>query len=181
MCDSLIEFYNQKVSSMHRLKQLEMVKITKDALDRKTRELDSVLTKINNLQSNSGIFDFQSQSGEVTRGYMEALATGRGSTSEGQKIKSIYDNLLQKGNETRRLEVRFSNLIYHVDSLSNLYDTHLAEAAKKITYCHIVQHPLPADKKSYPVRWLIAFFSTVSAVFLSTLVFLILDYRKENS
>jgi uncharacterized protein involved in exopolysaccharide biosynthesis len=181
MCDSLIDFYNQKVSVMHRLKQMEMVRITKETLDRKNHELDTVLVNINKLRESSGIYDFPLQAGEVTRGYMEALANGRGSTPDAQKIKALYDNLSEKGAETRKQEVKFNKLIHMVDSLSNLYETHLAEANKKITYCHVVQHPLPADKKSYPVRWLILFFSTVSAVFLASLVFLILDYKKENS
>jgi uncharacterized protein involved in exopolysaccharide biosynthesis len=55
----------------------------------------------------------------------------------------------------------------------------LAEYEKEITYSHVVENPFPADKKAYPVRWLIVAFSTLSAVFFSLLVFLILDYRKE--
>jgi uncharacterized protein involved in exopolysaccharide biosynthesis len=53
------------------------------------------------------------------------------------------------------------------------------EYEKDITYSHIVEHPIVADKKSYPVRWLIVAFSTFSAVFMAFLVFLVLDYRKE--
>jgi len=43
-----------------------------------------------------------------------------------------------------------------------------------------VEYPFPADKKSYPVRWIIVAFSTISAVFLALLVFLVLDYRKND-
>jgi uncharacterized protein involved in exopolysaccharide biosynthesis len=44
----------------------------------------------------------------------------------------------------------------------------------------VVESPFPSDKKSYPVRWLIVVFSAFSAVFLALLVFLVLDYRKEE-
>jgi uncharacterized protein involved in exopolysaccharide biosynthesis len=57
---------------------------------------------------------------------------------------------------------------------------YLSEYEKDITYAHIVEHPFPADKKSYPVRWLIVTLSTFSAVFLALLVFLVLDYRKND-
>jgi uncharacterized protein involved in exopolysaccharide biosynthesis len=43
-----------------------------------------------------------------------------------------------------------------------------------------VEKPFAADKKSYPVRWIIVMFSLVSAVFMAMLVFLVLDYRKEQ-
>jgi len=44
----------------------------------------------------------------------------------------------------------------------------------------VVEYPVPADKKSYPVRWLIVAFSAFSAVFVALLVFLVLDYRKKD-
>jgi uncharacterized protein involved in exopolysaccharide biosynthesis len=76
------------------------------------------------------------------------------------------------------LENRFRYLVSSIDSLNRLHDIHLSEFEKDITYAHIVEHPVPADKKSYPVRWLIVAFSVISALFLAFLVLLILDYRQ---
>ena len=180
MCDSIIHFYNLKVREMHRIKNLEMVQMTTTGLEKKYKELDTLLIQLDAMREKYGILDYNTQAGEVTRGYMEALATGRGSTSDAQKIKNLYDNLSSKGAETHWLETRYNFLVKVIDSLTVQHEVHLNEANKVITYCHVVQHPLPADKKSYPVRWLIVLFSTLSAVFLASLVFLVLDYRKEN-
>ena len=67
-----------------------------------------------------------------------------------------------------------------MDSIARLRDRYISEFEKEITYSHIVEHPVPADKKSYPVRWLIVAFSLFSAIFLALIVFLILDYKKSN-
>jgi len=70
-------------------------------------------------------------------------------------------------------------MLHVIDSLSILHDEHLIEYEKDITYSHIVEYPFPADKKSYPVRWLIVLLSTISAIFLGLLAFLVLDYGKK--
>ena len=111
---------------------------------------------------------------------MEALASGRSSSSSTREIRDLYENLAEQGTEAEWLENRQNFLISAIDSLTTLYETHLSEYEKDITYAHIVEYPVPADKKSYPVRWLIVAFSTVSAVFLALLVFLVLDYRKKE-
>jgi uncharacterized protein involved in exopolysaccharide biosynthesis len=111
---------------------------------------------------------------------MNARASGRTSTSAAQEIKELYNNLAEKGTEARLLEDRFDFIVNAIDSLTTQHELYLNEYEKDITYSHVVEYPVPADKKSYPVRWLIVAFTTVSAVFLALLVFLVLDYRKRD-
>ena len=180
MCDSIIHFYDQKMGEMHKAKNLEMVLITQKHLDRKHKEYDSLKVLLNKVREEYGIFDFSGQSPEITRGYMSALATGRGSTADGQKIEKLYDSFAENGSAIQWLEDQNLTVIDAIDSIAGLHDKYLIEYEKNITYSHVVEHPIVADKKSYPVRWLIVAFSTFSAVFLALVVFLVLDYRKED-
>ena len=180
MCDSIIEFYNQKVSEMHTAKDYEMVVTLKDAINRKYNELDSIKTELNEIKKGYGILDFDEQVPEITRGYMNALAAGRSSSSDTRKIQDLYNNMAEKGSDAAWLESRLDFLVNSVDSLTTDYDFYLSEYKNKITYSHIVEYPFPADKKSYPVRWLIVSFSAISAIFLALLLFLIIDYRKKE-
>jgi capsular polysaccharide biosynthesis protein len=180
MCDSVIHFFNKKVRTMHKAKDWEMVEILSRELEKKKIAMDTVIPKLDYIRKEYGILDFKSQVEKVTEGYMNALASGRATTSDAQKIQELYNNLAEKGTQTRLLENKFRNLISSIDSLTRLQETHLSEFEKNITYAHIVEHPVPADKKSYPVRWLIVAFSTMAAVFFALLVFLILDNRKSD-
>lgn len=180
MCDSIIHFYNQKVREMHKAKDLEMVKISEKGLKLKYAELDTLVDKLNKLRADYGILDYESQVERVTEGYMEALAGGRASASSTSEIQELYDNLAQKGSEAVYLERKHDFLLNAIDSLNTQYEFHLIEYEKDITYSHVVEYPIPADKKSYPVRWLIVAFSLVSALFLALLVLLVLDYRKNE-
>ena len=180
MCDSIIFFYNKKVREMHKTKDWEMVEISEKGLKKKYEELDELMDKLDSVRNEFGIVDFESQVPEITRGYMNALSTGRGSTSDAKKIKALYENLTESGAQAYWLESRFDFLIEAIDSLTIQHELYLSEFEKDITYAHVVESPFPADKKSYPVRWLIVAFSTISAIFLALLVFLVLDYRKEE-
>lgn len=180
MCDSIIQFYNEKVGAMHKIKYFEMAEIAKDGLTKKYQDLDSIKGVLDDVRIKYGILNIERQVPEVTRGYMTALANGRGAAPDTKKIKEIYDNLGKEGSNALWLETRFEQLQLAIDSLTFQHDYYLGQYNKKIIYSQVVENPFPADKKSYPVRWLIVAFSTVSAVFLALLVFLILDYRKKD-
>lgn len=180
MCDSIIYFYNKKVRELYRAKEKEMVEILHKGLNTKYKELDSIIVKLDGIRKKYGILDYKSQVPEVTRGYMNALSTGRGSTPEAKEIKKLYYNISKEGSKAIWLESRFNYLTNVIDSLSIQHDFYLSEYEKNITYSYVVEYPVPTDKKSYPVRWLIIALSTISALFLALLVFLVLDYRKEE-
>jgi hypothetical protein len=179
MCDSLINFYNQKVGQIHRLKRGEVLVILKKQLDKKQVEYDSVVVNLNKLRVESGIINYSEQVPEVTRGYMSALAAGRGAGSDTKQIKKLYDTMLVSGADAFKLEREFNRIINSMDSITQLYEINLSEYEKEITYSHVVEKPFAADKKSSPVRWIILMFSLASAIFMALLVFLVLDYRKE--
>jgi capsular polysaccharide biosynthesis protein len=180
MCDSLIHFYNQQVGRIYKAKNLEMIQILEKQINKKVTEYDSVVTNLNKVRSESGIIDFKEQVSEVTRGYMTALANGRGATSDSKQIKNLYDNMIESGAQAYQLQRNLDYLTGNIDSLKTLYDLNLSEYEKDITYSFVIEKPFAADKKSYPVRWIIVMFSLVSAVFMAMLVFLVLDYRKEQ-
>lgn len=180
MCDSIIHFYNLKVREMHKAKDWEMVEITQQQLVRKKNELDSIGEKLDAIRKEYGIISFQGQVPELTRGYMSALAAGRGNTADTRKIEKMYESFSKAGTEAYRLERKYNKGVSLVDSLQLQYETHLMEFNKDITYSHVVEKPIPADKKSYPVRWLIVFFTLASSIFVSILAFLILDYKKKS-
>jgi uncharacterized protein involved in exopolysaccharide biosynthesis len=178
MCDSLIHFYNEKVGEMHSLKHIEVFELTDKYIKKKSKELDSIANVLQQLRNETGIISY-SQLERITEGYMAALSENRGGTSGAQIIKKQLDDLKRYGDDIIVLERKFNKYTQMIDSLATIKEVQLLEAEKDITYSHIVEYPVPADKKSYPVRWLIVAFSTVSAIFLALLVFLVLDYRKK--
>ncbi len=67
-----------------------------------------------------------------------------------------------------------------IDSLKVQYDINYSEATKIISYCHVVEKPVPADKKAYPVRWMLVALTLFSSLFFALLLFIILEYYREK-
>ena len=178
MCDSIVHYYNQKVRQIHKAKDKEMVIISENALNKKYTELSLLEKQLDSIRDATGILSFNEQVPELTRGYMNALSNGRGSSSDTKKIEKIYNDFTRSGTQAAFLENKFKQTLHVIDSLTVVNEFYTSEYEKDITYSHVVEYPFPADKKSYPVRWLIVVLSAFSAVFLGLLVFLVLDYNK---
>jgi len=58
------------------------------------------------------------------------------------------------------------------------YNKALTDTQKKITYTNVIVKPVPADKKSYPVRWIIVAISCCSTFLFSYIVILIIEGKK---
>ncbi len=180
MCDSLIVFYNRKVGRMQKVKHKEMLGICERQIQQKQDELNSYKNKLDSIRKVSGIISYEQQTPEATRGYMNALINGKTSDKSlaAKKLESIYQNLTQYGSDEFLYVQKFEAALERIIELSILYDEHLAEFEKDISYSLVVEHPFAADKKSYPVRWLIVVLATSSALFMALVTFIVLDYRK---
>lgn len=179
MCDSIISFYNQKAGSMHAVKYREIVRLTNDRLQQKYAELDSLKDIFDTYRNSYHIFDYKNQVKEVTKSYMKTFTNNKSTSSDKNYLKTQYENLMNYGIDASVVEDRYLKTKITIDSMIETMVINEAEASKKITFSHIVDTPIPADKKSYPVRWFIVALSLFSALFAGLVFFLILDYKKQ--
>ncbi|MCW3070627.1 MAG: hypothetical protein JWO44_517 [Bacteroidetes bacterium] len=176
-CDMVNEIVFQldnKISTLHKEKSREVLKIVEGQMNLKAKLLDSLDKNLQELRVKYQILDYNIQVKEVTQGYMKSLVSGRGS----KDIDVLMRNLEEKGGEYYRTKVLYDGILGSYNAVRNEYDNVRRELDKKFTYTYIVSTPTPADKKSYPVRWLIVLISVVAAnMFLFTII-LLNDFRK---
>jgi capsular polysaccharide biosynthesis protein len=172
MVDSLILYYNQLLQKQHAIKYLEVAHISKYHLGLKKNEIDSIAGLLSELSKEHNLLNYPSQVEAATVGLMDAAAM-KGNTKPAEEM---LENLREKGIEFHRLENELLLLQEVADSLKNQYEWGLSHGTKKITYGIQVESPFPADKKSYPVRWLIIFLSTLAAFTASVVTVLTIDY-----
>ena len=67
------------------------------------------------------------------------------------------------------------------NKLKQEYEFALKDVKKDLTYSNYVTSPVPADKKTYPVRWLIVLISTVSAFSIALITILLVEKNRNNS
>ncbi|MGE5317520.1 MAG: hypothetical protein ACM3ME_05955, partial [Chloroflexota bacterium] len=148
-------------------------------LKEKKKELDSVENALAELRKDYGLFDYESQAREITRGYLKTYDGSTGSRPT-QDVTLMKSNFEQKAGELAVLTQRREDIMHIYADFELKYDMAVYDAEKKFTYLNVVTPPTIADKKSYPVRWLVVVYSVVAALFFSVVVISIKENRRIN-
>lgn len=176
---SILEFYNEKVSEMHKQKYQELVDIKANEMARKEVEIGKFQDEMREYGTKYGIIHYDLQVEELTKGYVRFLADGKENSKSLEEIRTVLDNIKDKGGRYKELTSRLWNEIDSYNKLKNAYDAAYEEVKKEITYAQVVTSPFAADKKAYPVRWVIVVLTVISTLFLSIIVIGIIESRKK--
>jgi uncharacterized protein involved in exopolysaccharide biosynthesis len=127
---------------------------------------------LNRLRS-LGVLDYTAQVERLSEAYGKALLAGNGNA-----VKTIQDQmkiLAQFGGQAMAIEQDMEHDRKNMSQLKTKYEEAKVDATDKIPHKFIVNLAKPAEKKVYPIRWLIVLVSTFAAGMLSIIVLLILE------
>ncbi|MFO7878846.1 MAG: hypothetical protein ACQES0_08895 [Bacteroidota bacterium] len=171
--DSIITFYNQKVLALNRNKSKELVRSFKYEIRRKHSEIDSLTDVLNKYRKENDLLDYGIQVEE----YTEAIA-------QGKNLKDVRKEL-NKWKEFGGEYLKTDSLLWNAMKIRNEFqeklDASILDSNKEISYAHVVSAPFPADKKAYPIRWVIVLFSVLGALIAGILVLIFIDKARISS
>jgi hypothetical protein len=176
-CDIVNEImfqYNFKVRGLHKEKFGEVVNNYRIITDIKKKELDSLALVAKELGIKYGLLDFQNQTREIMRAY---LVTGS-SSSKGNEMNRLKKNMEEKGGERELLSALMTAETKDYSTLRLDYDRAIMDYNRNFTYVNVLNKPFAADKKSYPVRWVIVVLSAFGTVILAIFVIGFFERRK---
>lgn len=177
---SIIDFCNLKIRKIHREKYAEVVSSMGRTLQEKKAQLDSVEKALSELRMNYELIDYEAQAREITRGYLRTV-DGSNSTNINMKdVLRLKENFENKAGQMAILTQRRNDILHIYSEFELIYDRAVYDADKVFTFTNVITPPLIADKKSYPVRWLILLYSVAAAVFFSVVVISVIENRKIN-
>jgi len=181
MVNSMIDLYNNKVRELHEEKFGEVVQMYERALTKKENYIDSLKLRLQELGVNYGLLDFSHQSEQVTRGHLKTF-DGAGSSRVNEKeVEKLKNNLEDKGGELMLLRNLLNTESIKYIDMKNEYDIAKMDYDRKFTYTNVITKPYVADKKAYPVRWLIVVVTALAAFFVTFISILILENFKGMS
>lgn len=176
MVNDIVKFYDEKMLETHREKYSEVAGFLEKRLVEKKIEIDSVEKKLLILRTIYGIFDYPNQSREVARGHLRTVDGSNAAQNINTKeVNLLKKNIEEKGGEFTFYNDRYFDLIAEYGKIKMDYDEAVMNRDKTISYANYVTKPFPADKKSYPVRWIIVLVTAVATLFASFLVVLIIE------
>ncbi len=164
----ILNFYDQKVHTLHTQKVAEVVTMYDRQLKEKQRNIDSLKNRLTEISTEYGVTDYSSQSREVTRGYLAGSA----------KATELKNNLEIYGAEAVDLRTKIEAEANTYVSTKVDLEQNLRFYYSDLTYSNIVTEPFPADKKAFPVRWVVVALSALGAFLLSIVVVFIIENRK---
>lgn len=178
-CDMVIEIINAlnlKARNLQREKTKEVLAIVSNQLLVKKKQVDSVNSILQELRVKYQLLDYEVQVKEVTKSYLKALSSGARKESL-KDIDALMRNLEEKGGEYYQMKETFDIVLESYNTSKLDYDKVMSDLNKILTYSNIVSKPYPADKKSYPIRWVIVAVSVVSTNLLLLFILTIMGKK----
>jgi uncharacterized protein involved in exopolysaccharide biosynthesis len=154
----------------------EALKIVEREYLDKVREMKSMEDSIRVLNS-LGVFDYESQSEVTSEQYAIAISKG-----DQRAIKSLEEKL-QVISKYGSAYVALRDNMYmqrtQLNLLKSKYDEAKVDAEQVLSHKFVVSNAYPAEKKSYPIRWLIVVVSTLSSLLVAVITILLVENIKQ--
>ena len=174
LINAMLDAYNSKIRAMHKQKFGEVVNNYNFIMGVRKIYIDSLKTRAEELGLKYGLLDYQSQTREVLRAY---LSTGGGSVRSAE-AKAMKKNLEEKGGEMLQLSEMIRAEADGFSLMKMDADRAMLDYHREYTYVNVLSKPFVADKKAYPIRWLIVTFSTLAAFFMAILIIGLIERGK---
>ncbi len=123
-----------------------------------------------------GVYSYLDQIAALTEMYGTAIAGGH--PDRAQQLKAQMDFLSKYGTTYVNLETNLKEAYAKLNVLRKRYDLMKIDVESNIPVMRVVDYASAADKKSFPIRWLIVAMSTLSAFVFTFILLLIIDNFK---
>lgn len=161
---ALLDTVQNRMMHERALKAFHIVENEYNEKLQKIAAMDDSLRHLNAL----GVYDYESQSEVVNEQYAIAISKG-----DQRAIKSLEEKLNTIAKYGSAYVAVRENLLLERKELSQLrvkYNEAKVDAEQNLQRKFVVNNAYPAEKKSYPVRWLIVTVSTMSSFILAVII-----------
>ena len=173
MVNEIMNQYNFKLRGLHKEKFREVVNNYKTVTNYKRKELDSITERAHELGVKYGLLDYPNQTREVMRAYLS-------SGSRSGEVTRLKKNLEEKGGEREMISNLMLAITKDYSAFKLDYDRAVLDLNRNYTYVNLLNKPFTADKKGYPVRWVIVVVSALASLFLAIIVISIIESRRKR-
>ena len=165
MVNEIIRLYNVKFGEIHKTRKLENARMYEKNLARKYNFIDSLKRDLAKITNDGNMINYLYLSKGNSIAYFS-----EGKDNNAEDIASAIALVELIASETAAYsEIKIE------------YEREIRQADADITYLNVVSRPFIAEKKSYPVRWIIVALCGISAFILSVLTVISIEtfYVKE--
>ncbi|MEI8203339.1 MAG: hypothetical protein WCH34_10030 [Bacteroidota bacterium] len=178
IANDIAELMDSTKNAMQKERAMKGYKIVEAEYNKLAKEIEikeDSISIINHL----GVFHYESQSERLNE--QMAIALSKGNQLGIREIQKKLDILAQYGGAYVSLRIALEHDKKQFNVIKTKFDEAKVDAFESIPQKFIVDRAFKAEKKSYPVRWLIVAVSTISSMFFCILILIIIDtFRRYN-
>ena len=123
-----------------------------------------------------GVHDYEIQVEMFTEQYSKALVDGRDKAAA--NLHDKLDLLAKYGSAYVSLRDNLTEETKKLSYIRSRYEEAQVDATQDIPHKFVVDRAYPAEKKTYPIRWLIVVVSTLSAFFVGIIAIIAIENYK---
>lgn len=169
MADEVLYQLNMKIREFYNKRGLDRADAFKKQMDYQLAIIDSVQHQIKLLSEEKGLVQYESQARELVKGYIDSY--GANPNSERTKeMRKWLDDLQGYGSILQSLQNVSLYATEQYGELSFKFLEWRAIGFEEVGYLDVVVSPDAADKKSWPVRWIILVLSVGIASLITLIV-----------
>jgi capsular polysaccharide biosynthesis protein len=175
IANEIAEIFDSTMNQMQKEVAIEAFRIVEQEYNTLVDEMNRLEDSLNTLRR-LGVFDYESQVEMLTQ--QMAVELGRGNTQGINNIQKQLDVLAEYGGASYAINERLDNDRLQLSLVKSKYEEAKVDATEFIPHKFVVTSAFQAERKSYPVRWIILVVTVLSTFLL--LIFCIVVYDRSK-
>ena len=175
IANEIAEIFDSTMNQMQKEVAIEAFRIVEQEYNTLVDEMNMLEDSLNTLRK-LGVFDYESQVEMLSR--QMAVELGKGNTQGIKNIQDQLDVLAEYGGASYAINERLDNDRLQLSLVKSKYEEAKVDATEFIPHKFVVTSAFQAERKSYPVRWIIVVVTVLSTFLL--LIFCIVAYDRSK-
>ena len=175
IANEIAEIFDSTMNQMQKEVAIEAFRIVEQEYNTLVDEMNRLEDSLNTLRR-LGVFDYESQVEMLSQ--QMAVELGRGNTQGINNIQKQLDVLAEYGGASYAINERLDNDRLQLSLVKSKYEEAKVDATEFIPHKFVVTSAFQAERKSYPVRWIILVVIVLSTFLL--LIFCIVVYDRSK-
>lgn len=177
MADEVLDQVNRTIKDFRNRRGRGMAESFRDQMDYQLVLIDSLEQRIRSLSKEKRLLNYEAQTRELVRGYIEELGTNQNSKAS-KEIAAWLEDMQESGSLIQTLQRINEYSAEQYGMIAEKFFDWRAMGSEDMRYLDVVVKPEVADKKSWPVRWIIVVSSVIGAILLTLFALSIAKYGK---
>ena len=175
MANDITEIFDSTMNQMQKEVATQAFRLVEDEYNTLCAEMAQLEDSLNTLRK-LGVFDYESQVEMLSQ--QLAIELGKGNTQGVNNIQKQLDIIAEYGGASYAINERLDNDRLQLSLVKSKYEEAKVDATEYIPHKFVVTSAFQAERKTYPVRWIIVTVTLLSTFLLLILCIVVFDRYK---